>query len=439
MTTPRLLACLNGSPMGAVERDRSGRLRFVYEDAWRQRADAIPLSLSMPLTRGEYAHTTIDAFLWGLLPDNEQTLSRWGRQFQVSARNPFGLLTHIGEDCAGAVQFIPPERLASIQSDVREDIAWLAESDIAERLQQLRSDPSATRRATDHGQFSLAGAQPKTALLLRDGRWGVPSGRVPTTHILKPPTDAFDGHAENEHLCLSLARILGLPAARSTVHRFEGEPAIVVERFDRTIWQGQLLRVHQEDTCQALAVVPTRKYQSDGGPGPAAIIELLRTHSSAGREDVQRFVDALAFNWLIAGTDAHAKNYSLLLGSHGRVRLAPLYDLGSALPYPGLRQDKLSMAMKIGHTYRLRDIRRHHWEKLLRELRLSAEETLADIIAMAEALPDHAHAVARSMRESGLDHPILDALPALLATSAIEKVQRLRDTTPHRPNPWPNP
>lgn len=160
------------------------------------------------------------------------------------------------------------------------------------------------------------------------------------------------------------------------MHRFDGGPAIVVERFDRTTWQGQLLRVHQEDLCQALGVVPTRKGQRDGGPGPAAIAELLRTHSSAASEGVQRFVDALAFNWLIAGTDAHAKNYSLRLGSHGRVRLAPLYDLGSALPYPGLRQDKLSLAMKIGNTCRLRDLRRHHWEKLARELRLPVEATL---------------------------------------------------------------
>jgi Uncharacterized protein related to capsule biosynthesis enzymes len=233
---------------------------------------------------------------------------------------------------------------------------------------------------------------------------------------------------ENEHLCLSLARALGLSVAHSQVHRFDGEPAIVVERFDRTTWQGELLRVHQEDICQALGVVPTRKYQSDGGPGPAAIVELLRTHSSAGSEDLQRFVDALAFNWLIAGTDAHAKNHSLLLGSHGRIRLAPLYDLGSALPYRGLRQDKLTMAMKIGNTYRLRDIRRHHWEKLARELRLPVEATLARIVAMADALPDHAKDVSHGMQADGLDHPILDTLPELLAESAAEKARRIRDS-----------
>lgn len=425
MTTQLLLACLNGAVMGSVQRDRTGRLRFAYDDGWRQRVDAVPLSLSMPLTRSEHAHASIDAFLWGLLPDHEQTLARWGRQLQVSARNAFGLLTHIGEDCAGAVQFIPPDRLESLRIDTGEDIAWLTDAEIGERLRALRRDPSATRRSTDHGQFSLAGAQPKTALLLREGRWGVPAGRAPTTHILKPPADTFDGHAENEHLCLSLARALGLPAAHSQVQCFDGEPAIVVARFDRIARQGQLLRVHQEDMCQALAIAPTHKYQSDGGPGPGPIVDLLRTHSAAASEDMQTFADALAFNWLIAGTDAHAKNYSLLLGRDGRVRLAPLYDLSSALPYPGLRQDKLAMAMKIGNTYRLRDVRRQHWESLLRELRLDVDATLARIVAMADALPDHASDLARTMRQAGLDHAILDALPSLLAKSAGEKKRRL--------------
>ncbi|MEY2113771.1 MULTISPECIES: type II toxin-antitoxin system HipA family toxin [Rhodanobacter] len=431
MTVDTLVAVMDGTAIGTVARERSDRLRFDYTDAWRRHPDALPLSLSMPLVRATHPHAVIDAFLWGLLPDNEQTLAHWASRFHVSARNAFGLLTHIGEDCAGAVQFVPTERLSALQDQVADDIGWLDETEIGERLRALRRDPSATRRATDHGQFSLAGAQPKTALLRRDGRWGVPAGRTPTTHILKPATAAFDGHAENEHFCLALARRLGLPVAQSELHRFDGEPAIVVARFDRVEHQGRLLRVHQEDLCQALAVSPTRKYQSDGGPGPLAIIDVLRTHSSAPSGDVDTFIDALAFNWLIAGTDAHAKNHALLFGRGGRVRLAPLYDLGSALAYPALRQDKLAMAMKIGSTYRLRDIRRHHWETLLRDARVDIEPALARIAGMAEALPDHASELARRMRDDGLDHPILQSLPALLADGAREKGGRLAQFPGH--------
>ena len=425
MSERPLIAVMNGTVIGTVERERSGRTHFVYNDTWRQQPDALPLSLSMPLTRAEHPHAVIDAFLWGLLPDNAQTLSRWASHFKVSARNAFGLLSHIGEDCAGAVQFVPPDHVpALVQSDA-EDITWLSEKELGARLRLLRQDPSATRSANDHGQFSLAGAQPKTALLLRDGRWGVPAGRTPTTHILKPPTDAFDGHAENEHFCLSLARRLGLPVAISEVQRFDSEPAIVVSRFDRVEHNGRLTRVHQEDLCQALGMQPTSKYQSDGGPGPVAIAALLRTHSSTPARDVDTMIDALAFNWLIEGTDAHAKNYAILFGRSGRVRLAPLYDLGSALPYPSLRQDKLTLAMKIGNTYRLRDIRRHHWETLLRDLRVDVDDALARILGMARALPDHAADLARGMKDHGFEHAMLGTLPDLLAESAREKTQRL--------------
>lgn len=425
MSARALIAVMNGTVIGTVERERSGRTQFTYLDAWREQPDAVPLSLSMPMTGAKHPHAAIDAFLCGLLPDNAQTLSRWASRFKVSARNAFGILSHMGEDCAGAVQFVPPDRVPALAQGAAEDIGWLSEAEIGARLRLLREDPSATRRSSDHGQFSLAGAQPKTALLLRDGRWGVPAGRTPTTHILKPPTAAFDGHAENEHFCLALARRLGLPVAHSRVQRFDGEPAIVVARFDRLEHHGRLHRVHQEDLCQALGIQPTSKYQSDGGPGPAAIAQLLRTHSSSPVQDVATLIDALAFNWLIAGTDAHAKNYALLFGSGGRLRLAPLYDLGSALPYDSLRQDKLTMAMKIGNTYRLRDVRRHHWEKLLRQLGVDVDQSMVRIIAMATALPDHASDLARTMQGEGLIHPMLERLPPLLAQSAAEGRARL--------------
>src|SRR5216683_2884559 len=138
------------------------------------------------------------------------------------------------------------------------------------------------------------------------------------------PTGEFDGHAENEHLCMRLASALGLITAHSEVKRFEDQVAIVIERYDRERTESGIVRVHQEDFCQALAIHPARKYENEGGPNVRMAVELLRTFSGRPQEDVQRFVDALAFNWLIAGTDAHAKNYSLLIGAEGRARLAPL-------------------------------------------------------------------------------------------------------------------
>jgi serine/threonine protein kinase HipA of HipAB toxin-antitoxin module len=121
----------------------------------------------------------------------------------------------------------------------------------------------------------------------------------------------------------------------------------VVERFDRVRAQGVLRRVHQEDCCQALAITPTRKHESDGGPRAVAVATLLARHSSNPEVDVARFLDAMMFNWLLGGTDAHAKNFAVLHGAPGNVRLAPLYAVISALPYPSLGGASGSLAMAI--------------------------------------------------------------------------------------------
>ena len=419
-----LVVLLGGEEIGRVSRDARGRLTLAYTPSWREAEDAYPLSLSMPLTAEEHGPAATEAFLWGLLPDNEIVLQRWGQKFQVSPRNVFALLSHVGEDCAGAVQFAPPARLEAVQSGGMDKVEWLDERNIAERLRTLREDHAAWRLARDTGQFSLAGAQPKTALLQQNGRWGIPSGRMPTTHILKPPTGAFSGHAENEHVCLALARAVGLPAATSQVLRFEDEIAIAVERYDRQRSGDEILRVHQEDACQALAVMPTKKYQNEGGPGVSQVIELLRAHSSAREEDVGAFVGAVGFNWLIAGTDAHAKNYSLLIAGGLRVRLAPLYDLASILPYDEIDLHKAKLAMKIGEEYRLPQIGLRQWQKLAREARLDADETIDRIRTMADQLPDEITDARKRAHAEGLDRPIIDRLASRLTDRATE-CQRL--------------
>lgn len=422
-----LVALLADREIGRVQRDKRGRLVFLYAEAWREAPEAHPLSLSMPLAAAEHGHAITEAFLWGLLPDNEAILSRWASRFQVSARNPFALISHVGEDCAGAVQFVGPERLDALRSAEPEPVEWLDEHVVAERLRLLRADHSAWRTPRDTGQFSLAGAQPKTALLLEGERWGIPSGRTPTTHILKPPTGAFDGHAENEHFCLALARRLGLPTASSRILHFEDEIAIVIERYDRRRSDSGILRVHQEDVCQALGVPPMRKYENEGGPGASAIIELLRSHSSDREEDVATFLDALGFNWLVGGTDAHAKNYALLIASAGRVRLAPLYDLASALPYDDTQLQKLKLAMKIGPDYRLRDIGAREWRRLAKSVRVEPDALLQRIADLAARLPDEAASLRERLGAEGLEHDVIARLADRLAARAVDCHKALGD------------
>jgi serine/threonine-protein kinase HipA len=416
--TKELIALLDGRETGRVVRDNRGKLTFTYNEQWRNAADAYPLSLSMPITLAEHPNAKIDPFLWGLLPDNEIILGNWARKFHVSARNAFSLIAYVGEDCAGAVQFVQPARLNAILGAAAPPIEWLDEKEIAKRLRALREDQSAWRAPSDTGQFSLAGAQPKTALLFENKKWGVPSGRIPTTHILKPPSGEFEGHAENEHFCLELARALGLPVVDSRIMHFKDEIAIVIERYDRARVAGTLHRVHQEDMCQAFAIPPTHKYQNEGGPGIRDIVGLLGENSSLPREDIATFLDSVVYNWLIAGTDAHAKNYALLIGAGGRIRLAPLYDVASVLPYPDINIEKAKVSMKIGAEYRLRNIQPRHWRKLAAELKLDPDKTLRRVSELAGQLADHVSTVKQQMVSEGLKHPIIPRLAEAVAKRA---------------------
>ncbi|WP_225136116.1 type II toxin-antitoxin system HipA family toxin [Bradyrhizobium yuanmingense] len=385
---------------------------------WRNAEGAYPLSLSMPLAAEEHGPATVRSFLWGLLPDNEQVLERWAKKFQVSARNVFALISNVGEDCAGAIQFATPDRLGTLKTGEDDKIEWLDKPEIANRLRVLREDHAAWRLPRDTGQFSLAGAQPKTALVLKDNKWGIPSGRIPTAHILKPPTGHFDGHAENEHICLQLARELGLPAAETKVMRFEQEIAIVVERYDRQVSGNDIIRVHQEDICQAMGIPPTRKYQNEGGPTPADVVELLRTYSTDREADLETFVSALIFNWLIGGSDAHAKNYSLLLASGALVRLAPLYDIASILPYDHVDQRKIKLAMKVGGEYKLDQIGLRQWQKFARETRVDADVLIATLNSMAGQIPDLVADIRTRAQKEGLENAVIERLATALSTRA---------------------
>jgi len=409
---------------GYLGRDAHGHPTFRYADSWRQTPGAYPLSLALPLTQDRAPAATLSAVLWGLLPDNEGLLQRWAARFHVSSRNPVALLSHVGEDCAGAVQFVRSERLPAVLAGEDDRQEPLSTHDIAQRLQRIRLDQAAARQPDDVGQFSLAGAQPKIALMKRDdGSWAIPAGRIPTTHILKPPSGDYDGFVENEVFCLRLAARLGMPAASTEMLRMEDAQAISVTRFDRVRTAQGWQRIHQEDFCQALGVMPHIKYQNQGGPGPADLARVLWEHSGNPRADVERLLRALQFNHLIGGTDAHAKNYSLLIGAQGKVRLAPLYDISSALPYPHLQHRKIKMAMKIGSHYRWWDVRLVDWEVTADAMKLDPQKALSDLYDMATQLPALAQQLHADLHAEGLRHPVLDRLLDAILTSC-QRCQR---------------
>ena len=384
--TESLIVILGDERVGEVHRLQGGRLRFEYDDGYRAKATATPLSVSMPLQTPSYGDGQIRPWLWGLLPDNDAVLARWARQFQVSASSPFSLLgTPVGRDCAGAVRFAQPEEEEAALSRPGR-VTWLTDAEVAQRLRDLREDSTSWLGPGFSGQFSLGGAQTKTALQRSGDRWGAPAGAEPTTHILKPAIEGFEEHDLNEHLCMDAARRAGLPAAQTEVHRFEDESAVVVRRYDRQPSGSAIWRQHQEDVCQALSLPPARKYQNEGGPGVREVTALLRKvmPPDAADQAIRSFADALIWNWLIAGTDAHAKNYSLLIGGND-VRLAPLYDISSALPYD-THERKLRFAMKYGGEYTV--LARNVWPRTARDLDIPPAELLDRVRTLALRAPD---------------------------------------------------
>lgn len=422
--TDLLVVVLRSQVAGNLSRQRGGQLRFDYDEDYRAGTSPVPLSVSMPVQVRTHTDGAVRPWLWGLLPDNAAVIQHWAREFKVSPSSPFSLLSApIGEDCAGAARFVQPERLQQ-HLEQRGEVAWLTESGVAERLRELAADSTAWLGRGFTGQFSLAGAQAKTALLYSEGRWGVPSGALPTSHILKPAVAGLDDHDLNEHLCMDAARRAGLLVASTRIGRFDDESAIVVERYDRVDVGGRYERVHQEDVCQALSIPPGQKYQNDGGPSPSDIVELIRRTMAprSADEDTRRFIDALAFNWFIAGTDAHAKNYSLLLGS-GDVRLAPLYDVASALPYGQRRHEgRLKMAMKLGGSYEVHP-RRSPWRRVARDLGVDGDELLDHVREMGAQLPDAFADAATSEDVRSLDRE----LPARLLDVVAERTRRCVD------------
>jgi serine/threonine-protein kinase HipA len=423
---------VDGIAAGRAEQSEHGQLSLTYDDEYRRRPDATPLSLSMPLSRARHGHRVVDPFLRGLLPDSEAVLQRWARRFGVSANSPFGLLTHVGEDVAGAAQFIADTRLEAALSPGL--VQPVDEGYIADRLRVLAEDRAAWDDVRAPGQFSLAGAQSKFALYeYPDGTWGLPSGRTPTTHIFKPSLPYLADQDINEHLCLAAAAKLGLRAAYSQIMQFGKHRAIVVRRYDRARRpDGAIARIHQEDFCQALGIAPDRKYErGDGGPGIVAIANLMRRIQppAAARESIEHFVKAMAFNWVTYAPDGHAKNYSVLLRAQEAMP-APLYDISSVLPYPD-RYDlpDMAMAMSVNRKYQNRLITGQDWAELGRLVGVDPAQVLLWVREIADgaadafldALADDAQWIARLPVASALIDGVAKYSRELAGNLAIDR------------------
>lgn len=348
-------AYLDGAPIGQVTQSDGGAIGFAYSDEYLAHRST-PLSLSMPTERVKHGNKVAKAFIAGLLPDSEGRLKALATRYQVNWKNPVALLRHIGSDAAGAIQLLPSGGESSDAASRQGDVTIHSEDEFAWMISEIIRNKDTWAASQGRGKWSLPGAQPKVALFrTAQGEWATPNDSTPTTHILKPSIAPYSDHHINEFMTMAAARHLGLEVARDEVIRTAaGDHVFVSHRYDRELRDGVWHRLHQEDLCQALSVMPDQKYQVDGGPSVKQIARLLGGLSDrADRQSASRsFYQALVFNVAMQGTDAHAKNYSLML-SGDEVKLAPLYDLGSHAAYPPVNASSLELAMSIDGEYRI--------------------------------------------------------------------------------------
>lgn len=372
---------MNGAYVGSWSLGPNAPDTLQYDLDWIRSEQGRPLSLSLPFMPGNLPHRGPHVRAWfeNLLPDSKDIRSRMARRYRAGSADAFDLLAEAGRDCAGALQILPMGTASAGVAPLEADP--LTEAQVADLL-RATTTPQVLGRAGEDADLrsSIAGAQEKTALLQREGRWYLPHGATPTTHILKLPLGLIGGmkldmrhSVENEWLCARILAAYGLPVAACEPLCFEDLKVLSVERFDRAWWpapQGdrRLVRLPQEDMCQAKGVPPAAKYEADGGPGIDAIFQVLE--GSMTREHDRRiFFQAQVLFWMLCATDGHAKNFSVFIRPGGRYQLTPLYDVLSAYPVLGEGPSKISphkakpaMAVRTKNAHRkMKDILRRHW------------------------------------------------------------------------------
>ena len=370
---PPLRVQLNNRPVGRLQKASSGAVDFQYDPEWLNRDRAIPISLSLPLREDAYRGAVVTAVFDNLLPDSDAIRRRVAEKVGAEGIDAYSLLKAIGRDCVGALQFVHDDDDHHHDDSDGKTIQGesLSGRQIEKLLKGLAQAPLGLTR-DDEFRISVAGAQEKTALLRMDGQWLKPHGTTPTTHIFKgaigelPNGINLSHSVENEYYCLRLAAGFGLPVNNAEIGIFGKTKALIIERFDRR-WtkDGRLLRIPQEDFCQALSVPPTVKYQRDGGPNLVKILDLLKGSDDPTR-DQQTVLKAQVFFWLIGATDGHAKNFSIFLGPGGSYHLTPLYDILTGQPSLDAgqidqRQFRLAMSVGKNRHYRMHEILGRHF------------------------------------------------------------------------------
>ncbi|WP_165248317.1 HipA domain-containing protein [Adlercreutzia sp. ZJ141] len=406
-----------GNPAGELFMNNEGLFSFTYRPDYA----GPDLSICFPSSQRKHEGKGVFAWFENLLPDDERIRRGMASKAGVDTA-VFFLLAHFGLDLPGAVQVISPE--AQARTFQESSYSQLTPNQIEERLHRIAEAEEANRAwswTAESEHWSLGGMQTKLALREFNGNWFECLGSAASNVIVKPGITRLKSQAVDECVTMRLAKYCGLPVAETRIVHFGEQEAIAVKRYDRFTLpkSGEVVRIHQEDLCQATGTVSSKKYAMDGGPTSADVVSLLKT---AGDKSLERFIDALLFNYLTASTDAHAKNYSVLHPDGSHFTLAPLYDVASMAPYMEPNRTYRT-AMSIGGENRIGWLRKSSLERFATLHQLDANTLVQRTEQLAETIKDNIeHAVNDFEDEACIDE---------LASRLIPRITALCSATQH--------
>ena len=396
---------LKDDSVGQLKQNQSGVLTFTYSEAYISKAQ-IGLSISLPLQFKTFKGNVVKAFFSGLLPE-ESVRDRLASYLGLSRKNPFALLESVGGDCAGALTLYPQGERPIGQ--ITGHIEVLDNTKLREILDLIKHRPML---AGDDGyRLSLAGAQDKLVVGFKDGHVLLIRNGAPTTHILKPVINHVKDSVHNELFCMYLAKRVGLNVPEASLHFVGDRPYYLVARYDRRqLEDGTVERIHQEDFCQALGIVPEMKYEREGGPSIAKCQGVIGTHVAHPAADQIKLLDMIIFNYLIGNADAHGKNFSLLYRG-AKPELAPAYDLLSTAIYPDLSE---KMAMKIGGKYKPGDVCLRHWHRLVPDTKAAQSALNKQLKSMTEKIQENVILLKEQLKSDGIVSSVFDDIGILI-------------------------
>ncbi|ARU18081.1 type II toxin-antitoxin system HipA family toxin [Croceicoccus marinus] len=398
------LAVLWGERLaGELALDRNGAMQFAYAESWLRDPQALPISYSLPLQAEPFEGRACNPFFENLLPEEWQREAA-ARALGISSGNPFRLLKALGGDTAGALTLWPADQPVPFGPSANAPVP-LDNAEFVDLFDRMARTPMLAGEGT---RYSLAGAQSKLPVVLAHNRIALASPGQATTHIIKPEPERFPGLAANEAFCLTLAKSIGLNAAEAEWRSIGGRAFLLVSRYDRITESGTTRRLHQEDFAQALGVLSSKKYASDGGPVFRDCFDLVRRAATDPETEILKLIDAALFNLVTGNADAHAKNFSLLRKANGEVALAPLYDLVSTIVWPELSN---RFAMKYGRARALEDMSTGSFERF-------AADAGVDFQIVRERGASLCERIMRSV-EAGLETPGLTDRSAVSALAVL--------------------